>query len=32
MIDFVRQNPMTTPVSGQKINLTPAQRSADERV
>ncbi|KAF5407999.1 MAG: hypothetical protein Udaeo2_18380 [Candidatus Udaeobacter sp.] len=32
MIDFVRQNPMTSPVSRQKINLASANLSANERV
>src|SRR5205823_14866759 len=32
MIDFVRQNPMATTVARQKINLTPANLSANERV
>ena len=32
MIYFVRQNPMTAPVSWQEKNLASAQRSANERV
>src|SRR5437868_3222806 len=32
VIDFVRQNPVTTAVTRQKINLTPANLSANEHV
>ena len=32
MIYFVWQNPMTTPVAWQELNLAPTERSANERV